>query len=182
MAARYPLVYPNPFQQLDHEGLPCATFPFAPEHANGTRRWVGASIRSAVLDPKDLKGDKAIPRAIVGGEMVNGKMVGGRSEFVGRVPDQRTLWTFDLSPQAVLNIKHYKDGVRSGSLFPATPEDAAMLGQPAAEYVEPLAALAAARDRAAFEWRTNYGTDAPLADWPALPAPAASSSPAIAAA
>ncbi len=171
MAPRYPLVYPNPFQQLDHEGLPCATFPFDPDHAAGARRWVGASIASAKLAKVDLEGPKALSTATVN----------GKREFVGRVPDQRTLWTFDLSPQAVLNTKHYKDGVRSGSLFPASPEDATLLGQSAAEYVNPLAALAAARDRAALEWRANYGSDAPLADWPALPAPA-SSSPAIAAA
>jgi hypothetical protein len=148
----HPRVLPNPYSALDHEGIPCGAFPFDPVHGGGARRWVGATIASALLDEEAAK--KARQGAVV---------VGRRAESFVATP-QRTLYAFDLTPQAVLATPHYRMGARMGEIFPVDVESARALG---VDFVPPLEKLAGARAHAIAEWTAQHGTPPDTSRWPA---------------
>ncbi len=156
MAAKHPHVYCNPYHVLDHEGHPCSVFPFAPEHGAGSRRFVGACIATVDMLEKPGAVDTKTK-----GELASFKLAGA-TQFIGRSPRQRTHWAFDLTPQPVLAIPHYRMGARDGSLFAADPYSARVLNVP---FVDPLKALAAARAEAIALWTQEHGEPPPIEEW-----------------
>ena len=160
------LVYGNPFHTLDHKGQPCGTFPFDPEHAGGSRRWIGASIDMDATQGR-TKGEALKGSAASFPLRVND---GKRTVVEDTIARTRTVFAFDLTPQPIPSpvTKHYRDGVRDGSLFPADLVSAKALGIAAKDFVEPLAALAKAREAAIAHWVAGHGDAPDTMGWPQI--------------
>lgn len=154
--------FPNPFQQLDHEGVPAATFPFDPSHSPD-RRWVGAVIdRSPGTDgaprtrPLETPGDltAVLPRGRLKGRVLH----------VDRAPRKRIQFAFDLQEPAVLPpSSHYLFGIRQGSLIPADEQTARAAG---VVFACPKRALATAAAAALATWERENGVPPDVASWP----------------
>ncbi len=156
-------VIPNPFAHLDHEGQPAGTYPFDPEHAGGSRRWVGARIDLSLASD-----GKPRTRAVAQSwDLAAKATVGGRavSVRVGSAPDQRTVYAFDLSHegQPCPESEHYARGVRHGDIIAANAATAAHCG---VRHVDPGTALRAAATKAIARWTAEQGAPPPVEAWP----------------
>lgn len=176
-------VYPNPFVQLDHEGVPCGAYPFDPGHANGARRWVGAVIDTGRLKPIAVKTtgpqDSAPGAALM---RLDGKPVGDVPAAPGKparkaprsvngYPRFRTMFAFNLKPQTVPDNEHYRRGIRAGELFAAdeaTARECKVECRPLDE------ALRDARTAAIAAWRDQHESDPDFNLWPENLRPAGS--------
>lgn len=154
--------FPNPFQRLDHEGVPASAYPFDPTHSPD-RRWVGATVdrsegpdglpRTRALEtPGDLTA--VLPR---------GKLA-GRVLHVDRAPRKRIQLAFNLrEPTVVPPSSHYLLGFRQGSLLPADEETAKVAG---VAFVPPKDALIAAAAKAIALWEQENGEPPDVDYWP----------------
>jgi hypothetical protein len=156
-------VHCNPFEVLDHQGYPCATFPFDPDHAGGARRWIGASVDMVATQGRTK--DEAPKKAET---PVRVRDSSGRTLTEDVAVATRVVFAFDLSAQPIPSpaTKHYRDGVRHGSLFPADLASAKLLGVAAKDFVDPLQALGAARTAAIASWTVEHDEAPPVASWP----------------
>lgn len=144
------MVIANPFAALDHEGVPAGALPFDPEHGNGARRWVGASIDMERTKKIESKPHDVLRR--------------GNKILFEPTARHRTFYKFDLRPQVVLDTVHYRRALEHGDIFPADVETARKVGFKA--FVPPAEALAKAREKAIDEWRSCYGQEPDFELWP----------------
>ncbi len=157
------LVHCNPYEVLDHKGFPCATFPFDPDHAGGARRWIGASLNVSGTQERTKAEAPTTPSAPVRVKDTKGRTV--TEDVIART---RPVFSFDLTAQPIPHpaSKHYRDGVRHGSLFPADAESAKHLGIAAKDYRDPQALISASRAKSIDDWTAAYGEAPPVESWP----------------
>lgn len=134
-------VCPNPYQYVNSDGVPCATFPEDPEFYPGMQRHVGAMVchtRTVVHSEYDPK--------------------------TGRAHKQTTVFAFDDTPVERQATPHYLQGIRTGAILAADEESARMAG-----VKQPLSVdVARAREqvRALKTLQAYHGEDADLKDPP----------------
>ncbi len=145
-------VFPNPWHTLDHNGLPCGTVPFDPVHGGGARRWVGASIASAVPENK--------PKTLMQKRMKSGNVARLMSEEEIIHP----RWSFELTEPTLLPaIPYYLGAIRTGELIAADAETAALAG---VKFVERDAALLAAFKAGVARHEREHLTTLDVSRWP----------------
>lgn len=142
-------VYANPYAVLDHEGRPACVVMYDPvqHHAYASneepRRYVGASLCP--------EGTRIYQKAAEGS---------AQSDL------QDTVWKFSDEAVSLPLSHYYLAHVRSGELIAADYETAEHAG---IEFVEPRAALEAAKAKALEGWRIERPRR-PLPDWATAPA------------
>ena len=153
--------FPNPFQRLDHHGVPTSAYPFDPSHSPD-RRWVGATVdRGAGADglprtrPLETEGDltAVLPRGALKGKLLH----------VDRAPRKRVQFAFDLAATVIPPTSHYLLGFRQGSLIPADEETARAVSRP---FVAPAVVLLAAAGTAIAAWEREHGELPDFELWP----------------
>ncbi len=134
-------VLANPYSFIDADGEPQGVYPDEPDVAGGGRRFVAADFdyeRTKLLE--EFKSNDPRRLAHV-------------------APRQTTKFAFATEPVPRPKSKHYRDGIRTGCLIACDADSAAFAG---VDFLAPDKALARERNRAAAQWRANYGTPAPF--------------------
>jgi len=166
---------PNPFAYLDHDGLPAGTYAFDPDHGQGSRRWVGATVDRS-LGPDGQPKTRALPQdgdktAAYRPNGPDGKPLTDasgrpvvRRVTVDRAPMKRIVWAHAVDEAHPLpDTPHYRLGFREGSLIPANEATAKKLGVP---FVPVADALAQAAKKAIDHWTQTYGEPPDVDAWP----------------
>jgi hypothetical protein len=145
-------VYPNPWFMLDHNGLPCGTVPFDPVHGGGARRWVGASIASAVPENK--------PRVL----MTKRQKGGVTATLMSEEEIVHPRWAFELTEPTLLPVLPcYLGAIRNGELIAADADTAALAGT---KFVARDAALLAAFRAGVAKHERDTLTTLDVSKWP----------------
>lgn len=133
---------PNPWQYIDHLGRPAGVCPCDPNEHTPDRRWVGASIDTAV---------EVRPARVL--------RIGGQS-YTQREASHDITWKFADEPTEIPNTAYYRQRIAGGELIAADVETAEACGISRADFVDPKALLAKLKDAAIVQFDAENGDDA----------------------
>jgi hypothetical protein len=135
LSAKTLRVYANPWQHLDHEGLPAGACPCDPDEHTPERRFVGATLKAEV----SRKADPA-------------RGISSR---------QRTTFAFSDEPVTVPDTNYYRAAVNRGELIAADEATAKACGFAKDGFRDPKKVLASEKRAACERFRAETGEAPP---------------------
>lgn len=142
-------VYANPYAALDPNGMPCGVTRHDPEHGRkGAVEMIGVEItRTPIL--KRGEDGKPIP-------------ADPQRDYVK--PVVKHDFAYDLTPQQVPHTDFVLRRLRKSEIIAADQETATLAKLEG--WTSAADALAQAKDAVIADWKSKYGEEPPVGDWP----------------